>query len=212
MLDSSRPISPLTPASNDSFVQSAQEKEDYASLKARIQSSFFDKKYEGCSFQTICPANKDYNPQVEAAFLREETVSHLCENLIRRGFDVRTQKKDILHSGKLISGHEVTVLLPEIDKDDSGYASDGWAPSFKASMIKKNISKAVLKSSREMDAMIKDALRKPSDPLFYKFEVDHSCPPGYKKALATQFAKELQEKGFDVSVKDFSISIVKKTD
>ncbi len=192
--------------------QTPREEEDYTFLKTRIQNSFCCKKYEACSFEVVSPvkiAIDNQKPLIEASILREKIVARLCENLIHRGFDTHIQQENIPYLGELISGSKITVSLPDVVKEESGYASDGWKPSFKASAVKKSIHKAILEVCKKTDEMIQDTLTKHSSDLHHTFEIDDSCPPGYKKAVATQLAKELAAKGINALAKGSAIIITK---
>lgn len=119
-----------TTAMENTFLLSEEERQ-YQKLKRKIQMVFLNNVVSSAEiplFDQIKLGNSTFNNRI---YLSNAQWDRLTGNIAAAGFN--SEFKETKTENHLV------VSLPDDDRDDSGYVSDGWHEKFKASAVKKRI-------------------------------------------------------------------------
>lgn len=185
-------------------VRDQKQAETYDRLKNDVQSHFCDGRYIK-GFIRVAFLEESIGDKTrfseDGVYLTRGVFDRLIRNVATRGFKVE-RSEGVLSYGdghNQIVGCQVKISLPEEEIDESGYTSDGWDPSFKASRVEKNVREAITKSFNKMKKDVEDEISQHSDVSNYRFRVEPACPPEYRGAVAIELAERLSTKGFTAS-------------
>lgn len=191
------------PTRTDSCFHNKKEKRSYNQLKSNIQSVFLRDRILINSFNVSFPENKarPSNGGLEKSdfHLTRRTYDRLIRNVANRGFKVEVKDRTFSHKGGSFSGFRVSVLVPNKEVDESGYTSDGWEPSFKASVVKKDATEAGIKALTRTFRSVRNIVNRDPGILQFQFNVDPICPPGAQGVVIDAVEKYLHPKGFLVA-------------
>ena len=142
---------------------SQEEKESYERVKSGIQKYIIETKpFETTTFEvnstihnfagttvyykgTIGKFEDFFNVDDSEAWksrLSDRVLARLKNRIETRGFSASIHRCPYMSTTTKSLGASISISIPKNDKDESGYVSDGWEESFKASFIKRATNKS----------------------------------------------------------------------
>ena len=187
----------------ESSFHNKKEERVYNKLKSDLQKKFSKDLNLSGFFSVSFSENKarQSNGGFEKSdfHLTRRTYDRFIRNVANRGFKVEEKDRTFSHKGGSFSGFRVSVLVPNKEEEESGYTSDGWNPSFKASIVKKDATEASIKALTRTFRSVRNIVDRDPGILQFQFKVDPACPPGAQRLIIDTVEKYLHPKGFLVA-------------
>lgn len=176
---------------------SKDDRDTYLALKTEIQKVFLDSVISSAEIKCIdnVPPASISKTRSGVLYLSQVALDRIVDRVAARGFNITFEK-----NGKE-SGH-LNVSVGSVDKDESGYVSDGWDENFKASIQREKVKQNDYTLYKEATQTIEKLMA--DNPDLYVYE----CPIN-NKTILSWIMEDLQSLGFEVNDDYRTLTITK---